>query len=49
MKSPLESTNYSQAWKLPIDVVFKVNVDVAIFSSQCMCGVGVVIRMFGLQ
>ena len=49
VKSPLESANYSQAWKLPTDAVFKVNVDVAIFSSQCMRGVGVVIRMSGLQ
>nr|POE82014.1 hypothetical protein CFP56_43174 [Quercus suber] len=44
VKSPLESTKYSQAWKLPTDVVFRVNVDAAIFFSQRMCGVGVVIR-----
>ena len=44
VKSPLESAKYSYAWKLTTDVVFKVNVDAAIFSSQHMCGVGVVIR-----
>ena len=44
MKSPLESAKYSQAWKLPTDVVFKVNVNAIIFSFQHMCGVGVMIR-----
>ncbi|KAF3955419.1 hypothetical protein CMV_019359 [Castanea mollissima] len=44
VKSPLEFAKYSQAWKLHTDAVFKVNVDVATFSSQRMCGVGVAIR-----
>ena len=44
VKSPLESAKYSQAWKLPTDVVFKVNVNAIIFSFQHMCGVGVMIR-----
>ena len=44
VKSPLEFAKYSYAWNMPTDVVFKVNVDAAIFSSQHMCGVGVVIR-----
>jgi len=44
VKSPLESAKCSQTWKLPTNAVFKVNVDVAIFSSQRMCGMGVVIR-----
>ncbi|KAK7844764.1 light-harvesting complex-like protein 3 isotype 2, partial [Quercus suber] len=44
VKSPLESAKYLQAWKLSINAVFRVNVDVAIFFSQRMCGVGVVIR-----
>ena len=44
VKSPLKSAKCSQAWKPPTNFVFKVNVPATIFSSQHMCGVGVVIK-----
>lgn len=44
VKLPLASAVCSRAWNPPTAPLFKINVDVAIFPFQRMCGVGVVIR-----